>query len=505
MANIIDALVVTLGLDTKQFKKESKETKDSLRETGQQAKKAGDEIVDAMDKRATQALTKFKNEALTITGIFLGGMGLKEFAMHSISAQAELGRTSKVLGVTTGRLEAMQRAVKNQGGSAEGITGTMNALADSFERFQDFGESSPLVDNMRRFFGDVKRNADGSLDVMDLMLRAADKMKDMTPEQARAFGAQFGMDQGTVNLLEKGRDEVERLVAAQERLGVTSKKDAEEAQRMQESINNMSNAAERAGRNILGTLAPALEKTFNFAADVIKPTDNKAGQEDLKRGDWYAASKDLPAGEFIDAAISSVIPHDTRKRTYASGRGSPNQLGRSAGSGSKSPSGRGGGIDILSLISTAGWSTDQARGIVANLLRESKLNPGAIGDGGKAYGIAQWHPDRQAEFQKWSGKSIVGSSVSDQIGFLLYELSSGNERGAGKRMHGATTAEQTAALMSMFYERPADRAGEASRRAAMAREIHIGQITINTQATDAKGIANGIHRELVAQADSGLN
>src|SRR5260363_90445 len=47
-----------------------------------------------------------------------------------------------------------------------------------------------------------------------------------------------------------------------------------------------------------------------------------------------------------------------------------------------------------------GWTHKQAAGIVANLKIESGLNPKAVGDGGKAYGIAQWHPPRQAEFRR---------------------------------------------------------------------------------------------------------
>lgn len=125
----------------------------------------------------------------------------------------------------------------------------------------------------------------------------------------------------------------------------------------------------------------------------------------------------------------------------------------------------------LDFLQKRGWTLAQAQGIVANLQHESAFNPGAVGDGGKAYGIAQWHPDRQAEFTRWAGKDIRGSTLEDQLGFVDYELREGREQGAGKRLSATTDAAGAARAISMFYERPADREGEAIKRAATAAKL----------------------------------
>ena len=49
----------------------------------------------------------------------------------------------------------------------------------------------------------------------------------------------------------------------------------------------------------------------------------------------------------------------------------------------------------VSYFESQGWSHAQASGIVANLMTESSLSPTAVGDGGSAYGLGQWRPDRQ--------------------------------------------------------------------------------------------------------------
>lgn len=117
-----------------------------------------------------------------------------------------------------------------------------------------------------------------------------------------------------------------------------------------------------------------------------------------------------------------------------------------------------------------GWTPQQAAGIVANLISESNLNPAAFGDGGQAYGIAQWHPDRQANFAAYIGKDIHGSSLEDQLAFVHIELGH-SEKVAGTALAACTTAAEAGACVSQRYERPADKEGEATKRAALAEKL----------------------------------
>ncbi|MEB2544080.1 phage tail tip lysozyme [Burkholderia cenocepacia] len=61
-----------------------------------------------------------------------------------------------------------------------------------------------------------------------------------------------------------------------------------------------------------------------------------------------------------------------------------------------------------------GWSQAAASGIAANLWRESGFDPNAVGDNGNAFGVAQWHGDRQEAGIYSSagltprGKSMIG-------------------------------------------------------------------------------------------------
>ena len=102
-----------------------------------------------------------------------------------------------------------------------------------------------------------------------------------------------------------------------------------------------------------------------------------------------------------------------------------------------------------------GWSPAQSQGIVTNLMRESGGDPTNVGDGGLAYGVAQWRPDRQANFAKWAGHDIRQSTREEQLAFVDYELRQGAETRAGKLLASAQTPEQAEAVVRNEYERPA--------------------------------------------------
>jgi len=149
--------------------------------------------------------------------------------------------------------------------------------------------------------------------------------------------------------------------------------------------------------------------------------------------------------------------------------------------------------DPMTYLRLAGWKSHEAAGILANLQDESAMNPRAVGDGGKAYGLAQWHPDRQEAFSKWAGKDIRSSTTAEQLDFLTYELTRGAERRAGDLLRAATNARQAGEIVSRYYERPRDADREARERGQLA--VHISQennFTISS--TDPQGAGREVDR-----------
>lgn len=119
-----------------------------------------------------------------------------------------------------------------------------------------------------------------------------------------------------------------------------------------------------------------------------------------------------------------------------------------------------------------GWTPVQASGIVANIFRESEGgDPHWPGDSGKAYGLGQWHPNRQAFFKEQFGHDIRTSTSDEQLQFYNWELFH-KERRAWKKLKQTTVDRDAGSVVSKYYERPKDQKGEMALRGELAHQIH---------------------------------
>lgn len=136
---------------------------------------------------------------------------------------------------------------------------------------------------------------------------------------------------------------------------------------------------------------------------------------------------------------------------------------------------------IVQYFMQHGWTKEQSEGIAENVHAESGqgqayVRPNAVGDSGLAYGIGQWHPERQAEFYLWAGHDIRTSTLQEQLAFIQHELDTNRAYGAGL-LKQAQTAKTAAEIFSEYFERPKGGYTEAERRGIAAANVTIQQKT----------------------------
>jgi len=125
---------------------------------------------------------------------------------------------------------------------------------------------------------------------------------------------------------------------------------------------------------------------------------------------------------------------------------------------------------VYGKLIEGGMTPEQAAGFVGNFMVESgpSLNPAAVGDGGNAYGIAQWNDRRDDLIRFAAQKGKDWHDLDTQIAFLFQELN-GKEAAAWARIREAKTPEEVALAVSEHFERPGVPHNE--RRVAFARSI----------------------------------
>jgi hypothetical protein len=130
----------------------------------------------------------------------------------------------------------------------------------------------------------------------------------------------------------------------------------------------------------------------------------------------------------------------------------------------------------MKFFEGTGLTVAQAAGPTANIQEESAFNPFIVGDGGKAYGLGQWHPDRQADYAKMFGHTMqsvtdLQQAMQEQLEFYQHELAGGGDAGARKAgilLRGAQTGREAGAIVSRFDERPRAVADAARSRGDLA-------------------------------------
>lgn len=213
-ATVIDALLVTLGLDTSQFRKGQQEVSDDLKKQREDAKNTAKEMAE-QGKKAASFFSSIKTELLALTGVTVTAGGLISFVKNTTSSLMDLSIQSKALGMTARELDGFGKAAESAGSSFERITAALQGF-QAAKQGSLFGDtSSPIFSGMRMLTALTGDTFDVySKDAKSLArsyLESLRKVKD--PNIRRQIGAMGGFDDATIQRNQEGRflPDVDRL------------------------------------------------------------------------------------------------------------------------------------------------------------------------------------------------------------------------------------------------------------------------------------------------------
>lgn len=213
-ATVIDALLVTLGLDTSDFRKGQKDVSDDLKKQREDAKNTAKEMAE-QGKKAASFFSSIKTELLALTGVTVTAGGLMSLVKNTTSSLMDLSIQSKALGMTARELDGFGKAAESAGSSFERITAALQGF-QAAKQGSLFGDtSSPIFSGMRMLTALTGDTFDVySKDAKSLArsyLESLRKVKD--PNIRRQIGAMGGFDDATIQRNQEGRflPDVDRL------------------------------------------------------------------------------------------------------------------------------------------------------------------------------------------------------------------------------------------------------------------------------------------------------
>lgn len=299
MATIVDALLVTLGLDPSGFIKGQKQASESLKKTGDEADRAAKDM-EAKGKQAAQFFAQIKKEVLGLFTVFTAGKGMEAFVSDVVSSDAAVGRLATNIGMTTESLSAWQGVAERAGGSANGIAASFQNMAQQAQNFQLRGEASQsTIEALARLHIDPGKFLGAGTSQSDRMLELADVFSKMSAPQAQMWGKQIGLDEGTINVLTQGRQAVQALLAEQEKIGRANEADAKSAQQLQSAWRALTQSSTDLGRKILTGLSPYLQQ---LAAALLRLSEWAASHRPMVEAMFFGLAAAVTAFAVVLAA-----------------------------------------------------------------------------------------------------------------------------------------------------------------------------------------------------------
>lgn len=213
-ATVIDALLITLGLDTSDFRKGQKDVSDDLKKQREDAKKTAKEMAE-QGKKAAAFFSSIKTELLALTGVTVTAGGLMSLVKNTTSSLMDLSIQSKALGMSAKELDGWAKSAEAAGSSAEKITNVLKGFQDAKQgaTFGDF--TNPLYEVapiLRRLTGvEINTSKDDVPTIARKVFSALQKVKN--PAMRRVLAERVGIDDATLQRNQEGQflPDVDRL------------------------------------------------------------------------------------------------------------------------------------------------------------------------------------------------------------------------------------------------------------------------------------------------------
>jgi hypothetical protein len=258
MSSLLEQFIVLFDSDADEVKKGADEAKKStdklnteLNTTARVSQRLGGSFKNLMAQAGGALL------AIMSVGAIVGG--IKAAATYA----DRLDELSKALGVNIEDLSAWGDAVKMTGGTAESFQETAKAMTAAIADFATKGKSriAPFFKELGISMVDSRGKARNFIDVLP---EIADAFQKISKQEAFGLGQKMGLDQGTIMLLQQGRREVDMLIARQKELGVVTKEEGEIAAKYNDQLDDTAHAFRSLFTTIGASVLPAMTSVLKM-------------------------------------------------------------------------------------------------------------------------------------------------------------------------------------------------------------------------------------------------
>lgn len=511
--------------DIQKAMKEASEDEKRLADAQEKARKATAEAT--KDTRAaSEAFKKFSGSLSSVRSSFLSlrtimtgflvGTGISRLT----ESVTKISNLSQITGQSVGSIRALGNVFEQLGYSAGEANGTIQSISDALAN-ANYGGASPgaLIPFLN--FGIQTKDKDGNpRDTAEMLIELGEAVQKSSKNiaEARMKLKAMGFDNASIAFMTA--DNPREMLAQQRANAEAYEQQAEAARKLNGFIKELEQTFTSLGVQALPVVEPIVKDVTDGLQKLVAVANEhpEGAQMAIKaigaaallaKGpvgalivalealrEWYVKAKDwlangneiqknVVSGEYegntVDPSNYNVDPKSEKTGDWGTGFYKTTSGWLDSGikafkdawwddpvmGGTSGKSGKNKASQAIDFFVSKGYSADEAKAITANLQGESSFDEKAVGDGGKAYGLAQWHPDRQAQFRKLFNKDIRAATFQEQLEFVDWELRNTHQKALREMRKARTLSDKTGAI-TRHYEIPADITGASAKRAQIA-------------------------------------
>ncbi len=261
---LLDALTYVIDADNSKLNKEIDKSEQKTNEFGKSMLTA-EGRAGMMEEKIKGVFTRI---GAAILATVAASKALETFNNH-VQTVEQIRNTSDALGVAIEDVDAFGKAIERMGGDAQGARDSLTDMAESIgEALQDVESGraktfKALGISLKDVKGQAKNAVQG-------MIELAGAVEGMGREQAVFRIKELGItDNRSVELLLKGRQEVERMLRVQKEQGVVTKESAERVRVYSEALAKLKQSAGLATSGIVDWILPAITRFIQMLDSVV--------------------------------------------------------------------------------------------------------------------------------------------------------------------------------------------------------------------------------------------
>jgi phage-related protein len=262
MSSILETFVLLFESNADDVKKGSDEAKQSSDRLNESLK--------SVDGATADVGAEFVRMLSTAGGALASVLSVAAITGAVLSAADNadaLGEFTDRLALNIEEVNAWGDAVQVNGGTAEGFRGSLENLIDGMVTFATKGTSrvAPFFKELGISMVDANGKA---RDVMEVLPELADSFEKLTKQESAGLGRKLGLDPGTIMLLQQGRREVDAQIARQKELGTVTKEAAEIAGKFNDQYDDTAKVFRSLFTTVGTTILPLFTRILSGVADI---------------------------------------------------------------------------------------------------------------------------------------------------------------------------------------------------------------------------------------------